>query len=610
MANQSIRGLGQLILQTATNNYIPLVYGSSGTLYQETLIGTGSLQVVASGLQPDAFAAFSTGYGREYIGFSDRIAGTAAPKQYYQYLGGMRFRGLAQPPQALPATGAERTTLGDVDAGIRYGVVFFETETGYRSGFTPAAVFQITSADPEMQLAITNVPVGPPGTVKRWIAFTPAGGSSAGDFFIIEQPETLQEANAPYTATLIDDNVTTSINLNFTDLFLQSSTNVTQFFDKIEVPRAGVVKFLPTIRRVAYYLIADSPSTVYVSEADDPETLYPITSALLVAQDNGQRVMSVFEFRHSIYIAKERGGHELTVGTATDNTTPASWTITEKWDQVGPCGSDALDVCDEFVAFASRKGLYKFDGGGAPDWISWEHGQSDGLWAQINWEYGHLINVTIDAETKRIFVAVPLGQNTECSHVLTCDYSNGFAQPVQANPQNGVLMSIRGRRWSVDNVATNKIVRMERPLEHDGNPNTPPANNAQTQSQLLVASSAPDGAVNMFDVTARTDNGQKIDAAYAPAYMSPGGLYTLGAVTADVRGTGNLLLTAFSSAGVSFTLKAMFVDAIWTERTVKSRGSSANWTIEFASQSPGDWWEIGEIALWLLDKWATQVEGK
>lgn len=330
----------------------------------------------------------------------------------------------------------------------------------------------------------------------------------------------------------------------------------------------------------------------------------------MVAENNGQRVQSVFEFRHSMYVAKERGGHAVTVATSSDNTTPSSWTITEIWDEVGPCGPEALDVCDEFVAFASRKGLYKYDGGNTPDWISWEHGQAQGLWASINWKYGHLISVTIDSETKRIFVSVPLGQNTRCSHVLTCDYSNGFAQPVQANPQNGVLMSIRGRRWSVDDIATNKILRMERPLADSPNPNTPYGNNAQQQSQLLVASSADDGAVNMFDTTSTTDNGQQIAAVYAPAFLQPGGLHTLGGMTFDIKGAGNIVIKAQPNPAAFQPQKVMLVDSIMSERTIKSRGDSSNWCVQIASQSPSDWFEVGEISLWLREKWATQIEGK
>lgn len=601
-SDQSIRGLGQLIIQTSSNLIVPLVYSSDGVLYKELIVGSGALSEISTGLTAGAYTSIATAYSRAYIAFTDRIAGLAAPKQYYQFLGSLTLKSLAAAANATTATGAEQATLGDVSPGIRYGVVFFETETGYRTGFTETAVFEFTIAAEDKQITVTSIPLGPAGTIKRWVAFGQAGGSSAGDFFIIEEAQTLQEANAAFTSTLINDNTTTSGTFNFSDDFLASSTLVTHFFDKIQIPNAGGIKFFPSLRRLAYWGVAATPSLMYLSGADDPESLYGVASLVQVSENDGQRIQTPFEFRETVYVAKERSGHTL----VPNDEDPASWKVTQMWDDVGPCGPEALDVCEDFVVFASRKGAYKFDGQGGPQWISWEHGGPDGLWERVNWAYGQLVSVKIDTETKRIFFSVPLDQATVPSHVITCDYSNGFSQPVIANPQNGVLMAIRGRRWSLDDISCNFMFRFERPLAASPNPNQP-LYSGTSQSQILVASSADDGAVNMLDPSSSLDNGQSINVIYQPAFYSPGGMLILGGVELSVKGNGNVEWLAMHNSDVGHPLIPVRLPSNMTDRTVRTRGNSDQWSVKLMTKSPGDWWEVSRIVLWINQKWISQA---
>ena len=123
-------------------------------------------------------------------------------------------------------TGGAMTVVGGViqpiGAGIRQGVCFFITENGYESPMSPPIVFT-TSSDANFILA-SQIPIGPPDTVARGIAFTEAGqnGVPGANFYVIEDPVTVTVENTTttYTSTIINDNVSTTAKFSFTDAVL------------------------------------------------------------------------------------------------------------------------------------------------------------------------------------------------------------------------------------------------------------------------------------------------------------------------------------------------------------------------------------------------------
>ena len=119
-----------------------------------------------------------------------------------------------------------------IGAGTRQAVCFFISETGY---WSPASPFiEFTVPDEANFLTITNLPIGPPGTVARGIAFTEAGqnGVAGANFYVIENPVviTINGVETTYSSTIVQDNVTTGnvtpIKLTFTDSVLLDSTEI------------------------------------------------------------------------------------------------------------------------------------------------------------------------------------------------------------------------------------------------------------------------------------------------------------------------------------------------------------------------------------------------
>ncbi len=70
------------------------------------------------------------------------------------------------------------------------------------------------------------------------------------------------------TATVINDNTTTSATLNFTDQYLLASTKVTSFFRKIQAPNCVDIYYAASLDRMVLTL----PTEHLVSLPADPES--------------------------------------------------------------------------------------------------------------------------------------------------------------------------------------------------------------------------------------------------------------------------------------------------------------------------------------------------
>jgi hypothetical protein len=102
------------------------------------------------------------------------------------------------------------TPVGQIAPGQRQAVVFFINRQGGVTGYSPP----LSLVTPGGQyLSVTNIPVGPPNTVARVVAFTGADGAY---FFYIPSPPQVN-GQVVGTATQINDNVTTSAVFDFGD---------------------------------------------------------------------------------------------------------------------------------------------------------------------------------------------------------------------------------------------------------------------------------------------------------------------------------------------------------------------------------------------------------
>jgi hypothetical protein len=244
-------------------------------------------------------------------------------------------------------------SAGNICAGQRYAVTLFVNRNGYITGMTQASVVGLNVPASGSQMFMANIAKGPANTAQRIVAFGIAGGTSVGPFAYI--PTTDSVNGIQMTSTVINDNTTTTATFNFTDIYLTlqmaTTTNVTGFFDKIQIPNCSGCYFSPTLNRMIWFPDA-LPSGFYISPVRDPETIFGSTGVLQVSENDREKRMGWVDFKAVQYVLKEKSGHEVTVSSVN----PSQWTARRRWTGMGPCGMRAFDVGPGFFFFVHRSG--------------------------------------------------------------------------------------------------------------------------------------------------------------------------------------------------------------------------------------------------------------
>lgn len=436
------------------------------------------------------------------------------------------------------------TTAGNIDAGQRWSITLFVNRNGYISGMTqPSAVtnnFDVAG----FQVFAQNIAIGPANTTQRIVAFTVAGGSSAGPYAYIPAADNV--AGIPITSTVINDNVTTTATFNFYDTYLTDlmagSTNVTAYFDKIQVPQCSKVYFSKTLNRVIYMPLS-LPSGAYISPERDPETIFASTGLVQIAENDGHRLIGWLDWNGVQYALKENSGHEVDPSP----NDPTQWAVRLRWSGVGPCGFRAYDAGRGFFAFVHRSGVYLYFGE-KPVLVNEELPIT---WRGVNWTPAAMatIWVMIDDDTREMRIGLPMGNSPVPNKVLKCNFeqSPDFNPPVHATiySQGKFISSAAARKWSIDDIPANSCIRAERSIL-----NAPPDMDLNTTStQILYASSDPDGAINAVTPGVYNDNSLGFNSIYET--VAPGELLKLtqfGGVQANVGGLGAIGMTGLSQS--------------------------------------------------------------
>ncbi len=540
----AVTGLLGLVLASGTQ--WPLVFDASGALYAETPAGSGTLACVSAPdvtLPVGSYLQGAVAYNRGYLAFGDLKAGTAAPASY----DGVNLDPVTLPAPSGTTTVADSATSGNIAAGVRYGMVLFKTRSGTLTA--PQTPFSWTAAGGK-QVTVSNLPLGGVEVVARIVAFTVAGGSSAGPYLYI--PTTQVINGITETSTVVNDNVATSASFNFDDNLLAASSDATAAFRKVQLPAQTGVLFSESTRRLLWWGDPAYPSLLRASEPDDAGTYYGDTGFVSVAENNGQRLTACFEFRNQLFAAKEDSLHLVNPNDGA----PATWQVTPRSEQVGIAGPRAVDANDSVLFFVHRSGAYLFNGGDVVN-VSGEltrpGGDRPGLWERINWLYGHQIWVHIDAENLEVRIGVPLDQATMPSHILKLNYSDGWEPSFLFSSFTARYHYHPGRRWSLDAIAATQARRIKRPLAV-GNF----ASDRRTAvSQILLASAAADGAVQALDPGAALDNGQPFLSRYRTGGLNANetikdqrqGMSLVGQVQVRARGQGKLFVSAVPPGG-------------------------------------------------------------
>lgn len=214
----SINGLKTYI----TTNLVQrlLLLDSTGNLYKE--VSPGVLALVSLIVTPSVFLASTTQFGREYMAFSDGTIGADLPRQYDDTF----FDRVSQIGPAEGPSVNDSVNAGNISPGAHQIAVIFVTRQGYWTMPSPPVTW---TAEGGQKVSVTNIPTGPSNVVQRLLAFTGAGGAT---FFQV-----------PSTMT-INDNVTTSVEVDFTDDILLAGVSMDDLFQNIELPdQLGVIGY-------------------------------------------------------------------------------------------------------------------------------------------------------------------------------------------------------------------------------------------------------------------------------------------------------------------------------------------------------------------------------
>lgn len=131
-------------------------------------------------------------------------------------------------------------------AGGRSGVVIFASKDGALTA--PSVPAQLSLIGGSNLLLAQNIPIGPPGTARRILAFTPKEGSSYYYITPAIIPQTGTQSPVIALGTIVNDNITTSAILDFSDEQLVSSTQIdiegNNLFNQVVLaPCLGVIEY-------------------------------------------------------------------------------------------------------------------------------------------------------------------------------------------------------------------------------------------------------------------------------------------------------------------------------------------------------------------------------
>ncbi|HEV2340318.1 MAG TPA: hypothetical protein VGS15_00800 [Candidatus Acidoferrales bacterium] len=214
----SINGLKTYI----TTNLVQrlLVLDSIGRLWKES--SPGALTNFAAIFNSGLFMNSATQFGREYMAFSDGSIGQDMPRQFDDTF----FDRVSQIGPGEGPAAADATDAGSISPGAHQVVVIFVTRQGFWTAPSPPVTWTAAGGK---KVNVTNIPTGPGNVVARLLAFTGAGGAS---FFQV-----------PATMT-INDNTTTSLEVDFSDAILLAGVSMENLFANVELPdQLGVIPY-------------------------------------------------------------------------------------------------------------------------------------------------------------------------------------------------------------------------------------------------------------------------------------------------------------------------------------------------------------------------------
>jgi hypothetical protein len=365
---------------------------------------------------PD-FSAVSL-FNRLYLTPHDNVTGLTGDFVYVW--DGVTFRkaaGLAPvngaPPFAV-ATGA----AGRITKGRHLISVAYETDSGFITKPGPVLFYK---APGKRKANISNIPIGPAGTIYRHILMTKViktydGNPTHYELFFVPGGTILDNVTTTLTIDALDSEL-----LNSADYLLDLLEEIPAFlgFTTYQGSLVGFGEF-------------GKEAVARVSIAGSPESFNGTDGFVIVAPGDGGGVNNSREYRGNLEFWKDN----RTFATRANGDSPSTWTVTQIDGGYGtktPRGVtavlDSLGDSKDTLLICDDSGLLLFYGRYSDKPLTW---QVDTEWMT---DFGGDSSVSLDSIHKRLYV---VGN----SSVLMGDFANGL------DPDN-----IRWSLWTFQNEA-------------------------------------------------------------------------------------------------------------------------------------------------------------
>lgn len=315
---------------------------------------------------------------------------------------------------------------GFTDTGLHLIGVIYETDTGFLTAPGPEFFGAMTFVNVKKGIGVSNIPVSPDSFVtKRHLVSTKAINNYNGDqkgyqFFFIPEGT-------------IDDNVTTSLNLNFYDAdLLEDASYLIDNFSEIPAG-SGLATYNG---RLVLFNTNTDKGIVYLSAPGEPEAIDQV-DGILLPPDRTDEIWNAQEFRDILYIFKRN----RTIPYIDNGDVPSTWAEQTPVDQgIGAAVHGIAQVLDsggvniEFLLIAHFGGLYVFSGTYVKPELSWK---IEDLWLDMDRADFIFLQIMNDSINKKIYICLPNRK------MLMADYKNGLD-----------YKSIKWHSWRFDIEAT------------------------------------------------------------------------------------------------------------------------------------------------------------
>lgn len=383
-----------------------LILDDSGNLYDSVDPFVPILTV--SGMTDFSFQSFG---GRAYISPHNGNTGLSG-EVLYVYLGSGTARPAAGSKPNSSVGASTSGTTGNVEAGTHLFAVCYETNSNFITKPSNSTVYVAPGGH---KVTISQIPIGPTGTIRRRIVATKSTQTYSGDplayeyFFVPDG--------------IIDDNFTTQKDIDFFDSQLLDSADY--LFDILEEISAGTF-----VSQYAGRLVvggADGEeSVVRLSKRNDPETFDAVEGFVVADPTEPGTVKNGTEFRNTFYIFKSIRCY---VTSDDFQNEPIYWELVtvDKGAGTEPHGIstllDAKGTATDRFFVADRSGLLLFDGYFHRPELTWKI-QDD--WKRITKTSFDEIEVHSDSINQVLYIIVPLDGATTSTHIFFGDYSEGL----------------------------------------------------------------------------------------------------------------------------------------------------------------------------------------